>query len=307
VNHKLEEVFAISDRISVMRDGEMVGERKPENSSYNEIIKLMVGRDISTIFERPTNYEIGRTVLEVENLCKKGQCSEISFEVKAGEIVGMAGLVGAGRSEVAQAIFGVTEADAGTVYVDNEKAEITNPRDAIELGMAYVPEDRQHQGLFMNMSIVNNTTISTLDRFSSRGWVHEDNEQLSTAEYIDRLRIVLRNIYQPVRELSGGNQQKVVLSRWLLVQPKVIILDEPTRGIDIGAKAEVHRLMGELASRGLGILMISSELPEIVQMSDRVLVMHEGKLTANFGKEEIDSEKIMEAATGQVTAGSGTQ
>jgi rhamnose transport system ATP-binding protein len=303
INHRLEEVFAIADRIAVMRDGEMIEERIPSATSHAEIIRLMVGRELKTLFERPTAPQVGMPVLEVNGLSRKGKFQDISFHICAGEIVGMSGLVGAGRSDVAQAIFGVVQADTGHIRIEGREATIANPRDAMALGLAYVPEDRQHQGLFMPTSVTRNTGIATLQTFARNGWVSEQAERQATNDYVERLRIALRTIEQPVRELSGGNQQKVVLSRWLLTKPKVIILDEPTRGIDVGAKAEVHRLMGELAAQGLGIFMISSELPEILAMSDRVLVMHEGRLTARLSKQEMSSERIMAAATGQPVSG----
>jgi rhamnose transport system ATP-binding protein len=299
INHRLEEVFAIADRIAVMRDGEMVDERVPEATSHDEIIRLMVGRELTTLFERTTASQSGPTLLEVKDLSRKGKFSNISFDIRAGEIVGMSGLVGAGRSDVAQAIFGIASTERGSVRIEGREIAISHPRQAMSLGLAYVPEDRQHQGLFMPMTVTRNTSISTLHTLATKGWVSEQAERRVTHEYVERLRILLRNIDQPVRELSGGNQQKVVLSRWLLTRPKVIILDEPTRGIDVGAKAEVHRLMGELAAQGIGVLMISSELPEILAMSDRVLVMYEGRLTANLSKQEMSSERIMAAATGQ--------
>lgn len=303
INHRLEEVFAISDRIVVMRDGEMVDERVPEVTSHGEIIRLMVGRELTTLFERTATPQAGPTVLEVRDLSQKGKFSKVSFDIRAGEIVGMSGLVGAGRSDVAQAIFGISHSDHGSILIEGREVAISHPRQAMSLGLAYVPEDRQHQGLFMPMSITHNTSIATLHTFAANGWVSKQAERQVTNDYVNRLRIILRNIEQPVRELSGGNQQKVVLSRWLLMKPKIIILDEPTRGIDVGAKAEVHRLMGDLAAQGIGVLMISSELPEILAMSDRVLVMHEGRLSANLSKQDMSSERIMAAATGQTLQG----
>ncbi|MCP4400133.1 MAG: sugar ABC transporter ATP-binding protein, partial [bacterium] len=301
INHRLEEVFEISDRIMVMRDGEMVDERVPKATSHNEIIRLMVGRELTTLFERIAPPDPGPVLMEVNNLSQPGKFSDISFEIRAGEIVGMSGLVGAGRSDVAQAVFGITPTEHGSIRIEGREVAISHPRQAMSLGLAYVPEDRQHQGLFMSMSITQNTSISTLPALAAKGWVSEQAERRVTREFVERLRILLRNIDQPIRELSGGNQQKVVLSRWLLTKPKVIILDEPTRGIDVGAKAEVHRLMGDLAAQGIGVFMISSELPEILAMSDRVLVMHEGRLTANLSKQEMSSERIMAAATGQTS------
>lgn len=303
ISHRLEEVFTIADRISVMRDGEMVGQRIPAETSADEIIHLMVGRELTKLFERPTNYQIGAPVLQVRNLSRAGKFQDVSFEVRAGEIVGMAGLVGAGRSFVGQSIFGIAPVDRGEIVIEGNPAQISSPREAMARGLAYVPEDRQQQGLFMPMSIAQNATLPTINHLARYGWLRNEAERKATYEYVERLRIILRNVDQPVRELSGGNQQKVVLSKWLMSKPKVIILDEPTRGVDIGAKAEVHRLMGELAAQGIGILMISSELPEIMAMSDRVLVMHEGRLAACLDKSELTAERIMAAATGQMVEG----
>lgn len=300
ISHRLEEVFAISDRITVIRDGEVVGERKPEETTYDEIIHLMVGRPLKAMFERPENQEIGEVMLEARDLTRAGCFGDIAFELRSGEIVGMAGLVGAGRSFVAQALFGILPLDSGTILLDGEPVKIKRPRDAMDRGIAYVPEDRQNQGLLMSMSVARNMTLPMVPQLAQLGWVRQSLERRSALDYVERLRIILREVEQPIAELSGGNQQKVVLSKWLLTQPRIIILDEPTRGIDVGAKAEVHRLMGELAAQGIAILMISSELPEVLAMSDRVLVMREGRLVAHLDKSQMSAERIMAAAAGQV-------
>jgi len=303
ISHRLEEVTAICDRITVMRDGEIVGTRLPQSTTHDEIIRLMVGRPLQSLFEKPQDQHVGSVLLEVRNLSRRGKFSGISFQVRQGEIVGVAGLVGAGRSFVAQALFGIVGLDAGQILVDGRPVVIRSPRDAMAHGFAYVPEDRQRQGLLMPMSVRQNMTLPILAQFARRGWLESHSERAAALDYTERLRIVLRQVEQPVTELSGGNQQKVVLSKWLLTKPRIIILDEPTRGIDVGAKAEVHRLMGELASRGLGVLMISSELPEILAMSDRVLVMHEGRLVMELDKEQMTAERVMAAATGQAMEG----
>ena len=299
ISHRLEEVFAISDRITVMRDGEIVGERQPAESNHAEIIRLMVGRNLDVLFEKPAAQAFGEVVLEVDGLCRTGKFANISFNLRAGEIVGMAGLVGAGRSFVAQALFGIVGLDAGEIRINGESARLRTPRDAMAHGIAYVPEDRQRQGLLMATSVARNMTLPIVAQFARLGIVREANERRSAQEYVERLHIILRQVGQPAGELSGGNQQKVVLSKWLMTKPRIIILDEPTRGIDVGAKAEVHRLMGALAAEGIAILMISSELPEVLAMSDRVLVMREGRLVAQLDKEEATAESVMTAATGQ--------
>jgi rhamnose transport system ATP-binding protein len=300
VSHRLEEIFAIADRVSVMRDGELVGERDPRQTNADEIIRMMVGRPLQALFEKPEVRETGPVVLEVEGLTSEGRFRDISFRLHAGEIAGLAGLVGAGRSFVAQALFGILAVDAGTVKVNGQPARIKAPRHAMALGIAYVPEDRQHQGLLMPLSVMRNITLPTLPQFAQLGWLRGSGERAVAEDYVERLRIILRQVEQPVAELSGGNQQKVVLSKWLQTRPRIIILDEPTRGIDVGAKAEVHRLMGELAAQGIAVLMISSELPEVLAMSDHVLVMREGRLVADLDKSQMSAERIMAAATGQL-------
>ena len=305
VNHRIEEVFEVSDRIIVLRDGKLVAESRTEDTDSNEVIRSMVGRDVDAILPRAQAVALGTPLLQVVGLGLPGSFEDISFEVRSGEIVGMAGLVGAGRSEVAQALFGMHAALRGEIRIDGKLRRISKPSDAIRAGIVYVPEDRQHQGLFPPMSITENTTLASLTSLSRNGWLLKEEENEIAAEFADRLRIARRSMQQPVMELSGGNQQKVVLSRWLMGKPKLMILDEPTRGVDVGAKAEVHRLVQELARQGMAILLISSDLPEILAMSDRVLVMNRGRLTANLGKGEFDSERIMRAAIAK--ADNGTQ
>lgn len=300
VSHRLEEIFEICERITVLRDGELVGQRKTSATSIDEIIRMMVGRPLSVLYERGDSHQIGDPVLEVNGLSRMMKFEDISFDVKAGEIVGVAGLIGSGRTEVARALFGTLDIDQGTVRINGKEVKIHYPGQALSHGLIYLPEDRQHHGLLMPMTITQNATLSILDRIAPGGWLRDKSEREVTQEYVEKLRIVLRSLDQPVRELSGGNQQKVVITKWLLTRPKVMILDEPTRGIDIGAKAEVHRLMGELASQGMAILMISSELPEILAMSDRIIVMREGRITGQFDKSEATAERIMAAATGQL-------
>ncbi len=300
ISHRLEEIFDICDRITVLRDGELIGHMLADEVSVDEIIRMMVGRPLSTLFEKSESEEFGEPVLEVENLTRALKFEDISFDVRAGEIVGMAGLVGAGRTDVARALFGTLEIDSGTIRINGQEVKIGRPRDALKQGMIYVPEDRKKNGLLMPMSVTKNMTLAVLERLSRRGLLREKLEEQSAQEYIEKLNIVLRDSSQPVIELSGGNQQKIVLSRSLMANPKVMLLDEPTRGIDIGAKAEVHRLMSELAAQGIAILMISSELPEILAMSDRIIVMREGRISGRFDKEEATAERVIAAAAGQV-------
>jgi|YNPNPStandDraft_1061719.scaffolds.fasta_scaffold16067_3 rhamnose transport system ATP-binding protein len=303
ISHRLEEVFEISDRITVLRDGEVVGECDPRGTQVEEVIRMMVGRPLSALFDKGENHRAGKPMLEVSGLSRMMKFEDISFTVHAGEIAGVAGLVGSGRTDVARALFGALDIDKGTIKVDGEEVRFKHPRDALAKGVIYLPEDRQHNALLMPMSVSENMTLAVLEKLAPAGWLRERLERTVTQEYIDKLRIVLRQMTQSVRELSGGNQQKVVLGKWLLTRPKVMILDEPTRGIDIGAKSEVHRLMGELAAQGMAILMISSELPEILAMSDRIIVMREGRISATFDRSEATAEKVMAAAVGQVLEG----
>ena len=299
ISHRLEEVFEIGDRITVLRDGAMVGTVTPQETTRDEIIRMMVGRPLSALFEK-REAEPGAARLTVEDLTLPGRFAKISFEARAGEIVGMAGLVGAGRTEIAEAIFGVRAYSAGTVQIDGATVRLKNPQQAVKAGLAYVPEDRQKHGLLLPLPIARNITLPRLREFARRGWMQNRRETSAAETITTKLQLRgARNVSQPVGELSGGNQQKVSLAKWLLTPPKVLILDEPTRGIDIGAKAEVHRLMGELATQGMAILMISSDLPEVLAMSDRILVLREGRLTGHFARADATQERIMAAATGQ--------
>jgi ribose transport system ATP-binding protein/rhamnose transport system ATP-binding protein len=307
ISHRLEEVFAISDRITVLRDGHCIGTRNAADTNKNEIIRMMVGRELGQLFDKPPAH-VGEPRLRVENLGSEGRFADISFELRRGEILGLAGLVGAGRTDVAQSIFGIIPKHSGTVTLDGAPLRIDSPRDAIDRGVAYVPEDRARHGLLLPMSIATNTTLARLTDVSKLGWIFGSRDRKIAGEWREKLRIRLRDVTQPARELSGGNQQKVVLSKWLLTEPQVLLLDEPTRGIDVGAKSDVHHLMGELARQGKSILMISSDLPEVLAMSDRVLVMREGRITGEFSRADATQEKIMNAATGQAsTAGSQAQ
>jgi rhamnose transport system ATP-binding protein len=301
IGHRMEELFEICDRFTVLRDGEVVARLKASETSVEEVLRMMVGRPIEAMFARKVGHELGSPLLQVRDLSREGEFDGISFDVRAGEIVSLAGLVGAGRTEVARAIFGVTRPDRGEVLVDGTPANIRNPRDAMRLGLALVPEDRQHLGLLMRASIWRNATMASLatGNLSRFGWTRDRAARSLAADYSARLRVKARDVKQPVRELSGGNQQKVVLGKWLMTTPRVIIFDEPTRGIDVGAKAEVHRLISDLAAAGKAVLMISSELPEVLAMSDRVLVMREGKLAGELSRSEATAEKVIAGATGQ--------
>jgi rhamnose transport system ATP-binding protein len=281
-----------------LRDGHCIGTRDVAQTSNEEIIRMMVGRELGELFDKPQT-QIGEPRLRVENLSSAGHFADISFEVRRGEILGVAGLVGAGRTDVAQSIFGIIPKHTGRVSLDGKPLNINSPREAIDQGIAYVPEDRAHHGLLLPMSIATNTTLAELPKVSKMGWLFNRRERSIAQEWKEKLRIRLRDVAQPAKELSGGNQQKVVLSKWLLTEPQVLLLDEPTRGIDVGAKSEVHHLMGELARQGKSILMISSDLPEVLAMSDRIIVMREGRISGEFSRAQATQENIMAAATGQ--------
>lgn len=296
ISHRLEELFEIADKVTVLRDGGYVDTRAMDDVTQEDLIRMMVGRTIKDLFPKK-DVEAGEVVLRVKNLTRKGIFKNVSFELRKGEILGIAGLVGAGRTEVSQAIFGVAPADEGTIEIEGQSVRITNPGQAMQHGLALVPEDRQQHGLVLPMDITENVTLPILSHFSSRGRLIMKGARQAAYEASSRLEVKATTVWQKARELSGGNQQKVVLAKWLSTNPRILILDEPTRGIDIGTKAAVHRLMSELAAQGIAILMISSELPEILGMSDRILVMHEGRVTGLFSRSEATQEKIMLAAT----------
>jgi rhamnose transport system ATP-binding protein len=298
VSHRLEEVFSIADRLTVFRDGTHIITAPVGEMNTEEIIRHMVGRELSNLYPK-SEAEIGAVVLEVRQLTRPGVFADVSFQLSRGEILGFSGLVGAGRTEVARVLFGIDRAESGEIWLNGKQVRIRSPQQAMEYGIAYVPEDRHQQGLVMNFSIAANVTLAILQKVSRLGLLDPRREQQIAGEYSSQLRIRSSGVEQVVSALSGGNQQKVVLSKWLATNPSVLILDEPTRGIDVGAKAEVHRIISELAARGLAIILISSELPEVLAMADRVLVLHEGHVTGTFTRSEATQERVMFAATGQ--------
>jgi rhamnose transport system ATP-binding protein len=305
ISHRLEELFELADRVTVLRDGAYVGTRNVSEVTRDDLIRMMVGRTISNLYPKQ-EVKAGEVALKVQGLTLPGVFKDISFEVRKGEIVGMAGLVGAGRTDVACSIFGVTPAAGGTIEIEGRPVQINSPQQAIDLRLAYVPEDRQKQGLIPEMNIVSNISLPILGQYASGGWLQDKAERTATFNAARQMELRANNIWQKARELSGGNQQKIVLAKWLSTQPHILILDEPTRGIDVGTKAAVHALMSKLASEGMAILMISSELPEILGMSDRVIVMHEGRITAHFTRDEATQEKIITAATQAVAEGTAS-
>ncbi len=297
VSHRLEEVFTISQRITVMRDGRVVGSGPIGEWTTEEVIRKMVGRSLDALYPKEM-VAPGKVVLRVKELRRAGVFKDISFEVRQGEIIALAGLVGAGRSEVARAIFGIDPLDSGEVSIGETVLRNHSPQDAMAAGVGLVPEDRQQQGLVMEMAVMRNATLTVLPLVQRFGLVSRKKEKAIAAQWTQRMRL-RGHLEEPANILSGGNQQKVVLAKWLATKPKLLIVDEPTRGVDVGAKSEVHRTLGQLAKEGMAIIMISSDLPEVLGMADRVLVMHEGKLTAELSRAEATEEAIMFAATGQ--------
>jgi ribose transport system ATP-binding protein len=296
VSHRLEEVMKIVDRMIVMRDGKRVGELLIQDATIEKIIRLMVGREMGLFHKMKS--EIKEPVLEVRGLSGNNIVKDVSLTVHKGEIVGLAGLVGAGRTDVARLIFAADRRTSGTILVNNQPVQINSPSDAVENGIGWVPEDRKHQGLVLGMDVKDNASIAIMQRISNLlGVIASGQQKEIVGTYVKKLNIATSSLDKQVNELSGGNQQKVVLAKWLATKPKVLIMDEPTRGIDVGAKAEVHTLISQLANEGMGILMISSEMPEIMGMSDRVIVMCQGRITGEFDASCFDQEEIMTCAT----------
>ena len=301
IGHRMEEIFSICDRISVLRDGLKVGETLRKDTNVDAVLRWMVGRDVHHFVERGEP-NLGDVALDVSGLTRKPRFADISLSVKAGEIVGLAGLVGAGRTDVLRAIFGLDAVDSGKVMVAGTGLVRHDPAGAMQAGVALVPEDRQQHGVLMPQSIWENGSLAIMPRLAKLGLVDDKSARQKSAEGTQRLAVKMRDDEQAIRELSGGNQQKVVIGKWLLTNPKVLLLDEPTRGIDVGAKAEVHRVIVELAQSGLAVLMVSSDLPEVLALSDRVLVMRGGQIVSTFDRKDATAEGIIAAASGATLA-----
>ena len=300
ISHRLNEVFEIGDRVTVLRDGRYIATELVADMTEDKLVNMMVGRTIDNMFPK-LNAQIGKVVLEVRNLTRRRVAHDISFQLREGEIVGMAGLVGSGRSEVAQIIFGITPAHSGAILIDGQEVKIKTPDQAMRYGIAYLPEDRGTQGLIREMDLRENTSLTVLRELSRAMFINRQKETQLTLNTIEQLSIRAYGPQQIVGKLSGGTQQTVVVCKWLATKPRILIMDEPTRGIDVGTKAEIHRLMSELAQQGLAILMISSELPEILGMSDRILVMREGRIVAEYSRAEATQENIGMAMMGNLT------
>jgi ABC-type sugar transport system ATPase subunit len=297
ISHRLEEVFAIADRVTVMRDGEHIATRAATELDGEELVRLMVGRPLSELFTRSPK-PAGEVALEVRGLSLPGRFDDVDLTVRRGEVVGLAGLIGAGRTEVAQAIFGAAPAATGTIAVDGREVRITRPADAMELGIAYVPEERQSQGLVLEFSIARNISLAHLRSLTQRGMIDRRGERALAQRFSETLTIRGAPLHAPVGRLSGGNQQKVVVSKVLARDPEIILLDEPTRGIDVGAKSEIYELIDDLAAQGKAIVLISSELLEVLALADRVVVMREGRVAGELPRDEADQERVMALATG---------
>jgi rhamnose transport system ATP-binding protein len=299
ISHRLEEVFAICQTVTVMRDGRHVLTSDLAELTANDLVRAMVGRELAERPPEAAGATVGEPMLIVERLTREGVFTDISFTVRSGEIVALAGLVGSGRSEVARAVFGIDRYDAGNITIKGQKLKKASPTTAMAAGIGFVPEDRRQQGLVMDMSVQQNIALASLDNLERGGLIRAGAERAMAADWAARLKIKYGRLTDPVSMLSGGNQQKVVLAKWLGRKPSVLIVDEPTRGIDVGTKAEVHHLLTDLARGGVAVLMISSELPEVLGVADRVLVMREGRLVAEFSHANASEEAIMSAAMGQ--------
>lgn len=297
ISHKLDEIFHICDRYHIFRDGEHIAKGKIDDITEEAMVSAMVGRNVDQVYPK-REVALGDEVMSVNRLSYAQEFADISFSIKKGEIIGFYGLVGSGRTEVMQALFGVVGKVDGQVIFDGESVAIQSPRDAIAKGLVYVPEERQSQGAILEFPISQNISLPQLNRVSSKGMINASKEKALAEKFFDKLQVKASGIEQQVGNLSGGNQQKVVIGKWLATQPKVVILDEPTKGIDIGSKSAVHEFMGQLVEQGMAVIMVSSELPEVLGISDRVYVMSEGRITRQFSRDEASPEKVIAAAIG---------
>ncbi|MCL9662242.1 sugar ABC transporter ATP-binding protein [Paenibacillus hunanensis] len=297
ISHRMEEIFALCDRITVMRDGRTVDTKDIPATNFDEVVRKMVGRELTERYPSRAS-KPGKVVLEVKGATKQGQFSDVSFTVRAGEIVGFSGLMGAGRTEIMRALFGLESLDQGEIRIHGKSVRIRRPDDAVRQGIGFITEDRKDEGLILDFSIRDNMALPNLFSFTSKGFISSKKEQEFVDTLIKRLQVKTQSAETPARSLSGGNQQKVVIAKWIGIGPSLLILDEPTRGVDVGAKREIYQLMNELTDRSVAIIMVSSELPEILGMSDRIIVVHEGKLSGELPREQATQEQIMTLATG---------
>jgi rhamnose transport system ATP-binding protein len=302
ISHRFEELFKLADRVTVLRDGEGLGTFRMSDMTSQELIRLMVGRPMDTVFPL-RSCSPGEPILEAKHVsCTPRGVRDVSLVVRRGEVVGLAGLVGAGRTQFAETLFGLSEADGGTIELAGKPVRIGSPQEAVGMGIAYVPEDRRRHGVVMQFPIAVNTTLANLRKVSRGGFLNSDAERQAADAYVGRFRIKAPSVDTAAGDLSGGNQQKVSLARWLFTEPRLLILDEPTQGIDVGAKSEIYALIGELAAKGMAILLISSELPEVLGMSDRVVVMHAGRTVGELDRTEADAHKVLSLALGHTAS-----
>ena len=297
ISHRMEEIFELCDRITVLRDGSYIGVKNIPETNMNEIVKMMIGREIGERYPS-RNVKIGKEVLKVKELTRKGTFHDVNFSVRAGEVLGVSGLMGAGRTEIMQAIFGNLSYESGTIEIDGKEVKISNPRQAMEHGIGFITEDRKTEGLMLDKSIRENISLCNLRRISKSSVISREAEKNMVAEAIKDLHIKCFGSYHECNNLSGGNQQKVVLAKWILTNPKILILDEPTRGVDIGAKKEIYSIINKLAAQGVAIIMVSSELSEVLGMSDNIMVVREGEVRGIISYEEANQERVMTLATG---------
>ena len=297
ISHRMEEIFELCDRITVLRDGSYIGVKNIPETNMNEIVKMMIGREIGERYPS-RNVKIGKEGLKVKGLTRKGTFHDVNFSVRAGEVLGVSGLMGAGRTEIMQAIFGNLSYESGTIEIDGKEVKISNPRQAMEHGIGFITEDRKTEGLMLDKSIRENISLCNLRRISKSSVISREAEKNMVAEAIKDLHIKCFGSYHECNNLSGGNQQKVVLAKWILTNPKILILDEPTRGVDIGAKKEIYSIINKLAAQGVAIIMVSSELPEVLGMSDNIMVVREGEVRGIISYEEANQERVMTLATG---------
>lgn len=297
ISHRMEEIFELCDRITVLRDGSYIGVKNIPETNMNEIVKMMIGREIGERYPS-RDVKIGKEVLKVKGLTKKGTFHDVSFSVRAGEVLGVSGLMGAGRTEIMQAIFGNLSYESGTIEIDGKEVKISNPRQAMEHGIGFITEDRKTEGLMLDKSIRENISLCNLGRISKSSVISKEAEKDMVAEAIKDLHIKCFGPFHECNNLSGGNQQKVVLAKWILTNPKILILDEPTRGVDIGAKKEIYSIINKLAAQGVAIIMVSSELPEVLGMSDNIMVVREGEVRGIISYAEANQERVMTLATG---------
>lgn len=297
ISHRMEEIFEISNRVTVMRDGVSISTKATEDTDYDEIVRQMVGRDLEDYYPEMTN-EKGDVVLEVNNLSHLPHYENISFKLHSGEILGFSGLMGAGRTEIMRGIFGIDPFEEGDILLDGEKITIKTPHDAVKKGIGFLTENRKEEGLILDFPVKDNISITAFEEFSNNGWIDTKEEKEFVELLVKRLTVKTAGIDLPVSALSGGNQQKVVLAKWIGAGSRILILDEPTRGVDVGAKREIYNLMKELAERGVAIIMVSSDLPEVMGVSNRVLVVHEGSISGELQRDDLSEERIMTLATG---------